>query len=322
MKHIIQPILEALERGESVVLCSILAASGSSPRGAGAKMAVFADGHTVGTVGGGAVEFVAAQEAMEALRNGETRLRAFSLSQSQIASIGMICGGNVTLYYQLIQPKDLPLMWEMQRALTGDRAAWLRLEIDGEKQRSFSVIYERDGACGSKAVLEEGTTLRYTEPLNRVGRVFLFGGGHVGKALVPVLDSIDFRVVVFDKRAEVAKKEQFPCAEQVILGDYEQIFDKVTLKAEDYAVIMTPGHESDFILLEQILTKDLRYVGCIGSRSKIAKTKERLLEAGIYEERISAVHWPIGLAIGAQSPAEIAISIAAEMIQVRRSIEV
>ncbi len=321
MKQIIQPILEALERGESVALCSILSASGSSPRGAGAKMAVFADGHTVGTVGGGAVEFVAAQEAMEVLQKGETRLRAFSLSQSQIASIGMICGGNVTLYYQLLQPEDLPLMREIQTALTGERAAWLQLEIDGEELRSFSVLYERDSACGNKAVLEEGTSLRYTEPLNRVGRVYIFGGGHVGKALVPVLDSIDFRVVVFDKRVEVAKKEQFPCADQVILGDYEHIFDKVTLKPEDYAIIMTPGHESDFALLEQILTKDLRYVGCIGSRSKIAKTKERLMEAGIAEHRINAVHWPIGLAIGAQTPAEIAISIAAELIQVRRNTE-
>ena len=92
MKQIIQPILETLERGESVVLCSILAASGSSPRGAGAKMVVFADGHTAGTVGGGPVEYAATQEAMEVLRSGETRLRAFSLSNAQVASIGMICG--------------------------------------------------------------------------------------------------------------------------------------------------------------------------------------------------------------------------------------
>ena len=321
MKQIIQPILEALERGESVVLCSILSASGSSPRGAGAKMAVFADGHTEGTVGGGPVEYAATQEAKEVLQEGMTRIRAFSLSNAQVASIGMICGGNVTLYYQLLRPEDLPILREMQEALTGECAAWLRMEIDGEELRSFTVIYEKDAACGNRPVLEEGELLRYTEPLNRVGRVYIFGGGHVGKALVPVLDSIDFRVVVFDKRVEVAKKEQFPCAEQVIFGDYEHIFDKVTLKPEDYAIIMTPGHESDFALLEQILTKDLRYVGCIGSRSKIAKTKERLTEAGLAEERINAVHWPIGLAIGAQTPAEIAISIAAELIQVRRNTE-
>ncbi len=321
MKHIIDAMLEALERGESLVLCSILSASGSSPRGAGAKMVVFADGHTVGTVGGGAVEYVAAQEAMEVLRNGETRMRAFSLSQSQVASIGMICGGNVTLYYQLLRPEHLPILQEIKKALTGERAAWLRLEIHAERLERFAVLYEADDACGNRPVLEEGERLRYTEPLNRAGRVYLFGGGHVGKALVPVLDSVDFRVTVFDKRPEVAKKEQFPGADQVILGDYEHIFDKVTLKPEDFAVIMTPGHESDFALLEQILTKELRYVGCIGSRSKIAKTRERLLEAGISDERIAAVHWPIGLPIGAQTPAEIAISIAAEMIQVRRKIE-
>ena len=99
MKALFTSMLQALAQGEGVVLCSILASSGSTPRGAGAKMAVFADGHTEGTVGGGAVERIAAEQALELLRTGENLLRTFRLSQNQVCDIEMICGGDVTVYY-------------------------------------------------------------------------------------------------------------------------------------------------------------------------------------------------------------------------------
>ena len=107
MKQLLDRIITALENGEKAVLCTILASSGSSPRGAGARMAVFSDGSTVGTVGGGEVERLAALEALEVLKNGNTRLRAFCLAPQQVASIGMNCGGNVTIYYQLLFTKEL-----------------------------------------------------------------------------------------------------------------------------------------------------------------------------------------------------------------------
>ncbi len=100
MKKLTTAVIAALERGESVVLCTILASSGSSPRGAGARMAVFADGTTLGTIGGGEVEYLATIEALEVLKSGNTRLRSFALAPEQVQSIGMVCGGNVTVYYQ------------------------------------------------------------------------------------------------------------------------------------------------------------------------------------------------------------------------------
>ena len=319
MKAIIQAILERIHRGESVVLCTILASSGSSPRGAGARMAVFADGTTMGTVGGGQVEFRAAREALEVLESGNTLIRSFDLAPSQVASVGMICGGKVTIYYQLLTEKELPVLLDMERALNTDENAWLHLQIREGRVTSFRIVRgeealsEPDHYC-AKAVLVKGEPLEYYEPLMRAGRVYIFGGGHVGQALVPVLAGVDFRVTVYDKRKELADKAHFPMAQEVIYGEYEHIFDKVTLKPSDYVVIMTPGHESDYALLEQVLRCETSYVGCIGSRHKIARTRELLRQAGIPEERINSVHSPIGLPIGAQTPAEIAICIAAEMI--------
>lgn len=157
----------------------------------------------------------------------------------------------------------------------------------------------------------------YVEPLRHAGSVYIFGGGHVGRALVPVLATVGFRVVMYDNREDFAKKENYPAASDVIFGDFSDLSDKVTLTANDYAVVMTPGHQADYEILAQVLRSDATYIGCIGSRTKVAKTRERLLGDGFSEANIARIHSPIGLPILAETPEEIAISIAGEMIEHR-----
>ena len=326
MKILIQKIMEAIERGESVVLCTVLASSGSAPRGAGARMAVFADGTALGTVGGGRVELLAARDAKEILKGGEDcvrdRLRAFDLTPNDVNSIGMVCGGKVSIYYQLVTEADMPTLCAIRDALKKDENSWLYLRARDGLVEKFTVVTEAEAKeqpelFQNRAVYCKGEPLVYTEPLVQAGQVYIFGGGHVGQALVPVLAGVGFRVTLFDNRPELANQERFPMANRVILGDYKHICDYVTLKPQDYVVIMSPGHQSDFALLEQVLRFPLRYVGCIGSRQKIARSQEMLRNAGIPEDVIQSVHSPIGLNIRAQTPAEIAISIAAEMILCR-----
>lgn len=321
MKNLSEQLIFAAEHGQRVVLCTVLASSGSAPRGAGARMAVFQDGRTLGTVGGGEVEYLASKEALEVLNSGKTYLRSFDLAPEQVASIGMICGGKVTIHYQIISPEELPILYQMRQALNQDENSWIYLQIAEGIVEDFRVVSANQAddpaLYTSRAVLQKGEPLRYAEPLMRAGRTYLFGGGHVGQALVPVLAKIGFRVTVFDTREAIATKEHFPMAEEVILGDYNDIYAKVKLTENDFVVIMTPGHQSDYALLEQVLRTKTKYVGCIGSRHKIAKTQALLRQAGIAEERIASVHSPIGLPILAETPDEIAISIAAEMIRCR-----
>ena len=326
MRKLTHKMIKSIEDGNNVVLCTILASSGSSPRGAGARMAVFADGSTMGTVGGGRVELLAAEEAREVLKTGKTRVRAFCLAPDQVSSIGMICGGNVTIYYQLLTADDIPVLHRMEDALCTSENSWMYLRIRAGIVEDFRIVSAAEAVVEpelftSRAVYQKGEPLVYTEPLVRAGRVYLFGGGHVGQALVPVLENIDFRVTVLDNREALANKETFPQADEVIFTDFSNIYDKVTLTPDDYVVIMTPGHQADYEVLEQVLRCKTRYVGCIGSRHKIARTQQLLRDAGISEEMIHSVHSPIGLAIGAETPAEIAISIAAEMIACRASVQ-
>lgn len=151
-------------------------------------------------------------------------------------------------------------------------------------------------------------------PLPIPVRAVVFGAGHVGRATVAALSRVGFSCTVFDNRPAFARPEDFPAAQTVVCGDYSNIAASLTLDERDFILIMTPGHRSDFTVLEQVLRQPHAYVGLIGSRRKIAAAREQMLAAGIPQAALDAVHMPIGLEIGAETPEEIAVSIAAECI--------
>ena len=329
MKALFTSMLQALARGEGVVLCSILASSGSTPRGAGAKMAVFSDGHTEGTVGGGAVELESGKLAMEVLNTKQSLVHGYCLAPNEVADIGMICGGNVTVYFQYFDAQretDAALLRGILELLSGNQNSWLVYRMDEGCVSAMGVYDDAHGLrftdcitpeelrpmLRADAVTKKGDPRYYVEPLTRAGYAYIFGGGHVGAALVPVLASVDFRVVVYDNRPNFATPEHYPQAERVILGDYLDIGAHLTLTENDYVCIMTPGHQADREVLLQAMRSPATYIGCI--RHKIAPTNAYLLANGIPEEDLARIHAPIGLDILGQTPAEIAVSIAAEMI--------
>jgi xanthine dehydrogenase accessory factor len=173
---------------------------------------------------------------------------------------------------------------------------------------------------GEKPLLKRGDDQSwFSEPLVKQGSVWIFGGGHVAQALVPLLARLDFRCMVFDDREEFTRKELFPAASRIILGDFQNIGEKIKLGSRDYAVILTRGHEYDYQSESFALKSQAAYIGVIGSASKHAFVRGRLLEAGFSVAEIDAerVHAPIGLDIGSETPAEIAVSIAAELIRER-----
>ena len=148
-------------------------------------------------------------------------------------------------------------------------------------------------------------------------RVWLFGGGHVGTELVPVLEHLGFDVFVLDDRPEFCSKERHPKAKQCILCDYSDIEKYADIKPEDYVAIMTHGHKYDQTLLLQSVKKNPAYLGCIGSRRKVAATHQFLRDNGVSQEQIDRIKSPIGIDLLGDTPEEIAISIAAQLIRVR-----
>lgn len=332
-QELLQAIIQTLEEQKALVIVCVLASSGSTPRGSGATMLVFEDGHTEGTIGGGAVEHAAQLHAKELLQSRSSDTVGYCLNKNDVADLGMICGGDVTVYFQYLQGQEqLPLFRYLKEAYDQNRRSWLIRRIENRSVTSMG-IYDREGlhfgdgisqdvlqkAIRPNAVYLNGEPSYYIEPVAETGFVYVFGGGHVSQELVPMLAHVHFPVIVFEDREAFADPALFPGAYDVILGDFQQIEASITLSQEDYVVIMTRGHQADFEVLAQCLKHSLSYIGCIGSRSKIAATKQRLIGLGYPEDCYDRVHSPIGIDIKGETPEEIAVSITAELILHRAS---
>lgn len=332
-QELLQAIIQTLEEQKALIIVCVLASSGSTPRGSGATMLVFEDGHTEGTIGGGAVEHAAQLHAKGLLQSRSSDTVGYCLNKNDVADLGMICGGDVTVYFQYLQGQEqLPLFRYLKEAYDQNRRSWLIRRIENRSVTSMG-IYDREGlhfgdrisqdvlqkAIRPNAVYLNGEPSYYIEPVAETGFVYVFGGGHVSQELVPMLAHVHFPVIVFEDREAFADPALFPGAYDVILGDFQQIEASITLSQEDYVVIMTRGHQADFEVLAQCLKHSLSYIGCIGSRSKIAATKQRLIGLGYPEDCYDRVHSPIGIDIRGETPEEIAVSITAELILHRAS---
>ncbi|MFC2048316.1 XdhC family protein [Chloroflexota bacterium] len=159
----------------------------------------------------------------------------------------------------------------------------------------------------------------FIEPIVSLPTLYIFGGGHIGFPLAKMANLVDFRVVVIDNRPEFANPERFPEAEQTLVEDHNTAFSNLKVDKLSYIVIITHGHKGDETVLEGALATKARYIGMIGSKAKVKTVFSHLLNKGISQELLDRVHAPIGLAIGAETPEEIAVSILAEIIQIKRS---
>lgn len=337
MKKLMFCVSEWLSQGEDVVLVTIIADSGSTPRGAGARMAIINDGRFCGTIGGGAVEYKAQQIAKEALKHKKSSIQSFSLSQNDKEGLGMVCGGNVTVYIQFICAADKQAQNLFAYAIelfTKNINSWLITDINEESDCRMFIYAPSiknkspipDALSEKKLYANHSTQVEihgrsyYLEPLTRAGKVYIFGGGHIAQELLPLLAHLSFNCVIFDNLTAFANRELFPTADSVVLGDFSDISASVDIMEEDYVIIMTRGHSYDFIVQAQVMRLSPLYIGVIGSRTKIANISQKLLEQGFSQKEINSIHTPIGIKIKAETPAEIAISIAAELILTRAQV--
>lgn len=327
MADIWKELYEILQNGKRAVLVTVLESRGSAPRGAGAKMLVQEDGRSSGSVGGGAVEFEAQKLAVSLFSERKSCSREFSLTSQKAADLGMICGGDVLLYFQYIEPtdKNCELFQRISQHSAVPGTLWILLHIEGQAWE-LSLCSSQDQLpenlrniplTGCAGLYKTSSEEYYLEPLSRDGVVYVFGGGHVAQALVPLLSRVEFSCVVMDDREQFACKDIFPQAQRVLLGDFSDL-SFLEIQPCDFVVIMTRGHQSDYIVLSQALRTQACYIGMMGSRRKIESTFDRLREDGFKDADLKRVFTPIGLPIQAETPEEIAVSVAAEMI-LRRS---
>ena len=255
MDDIYEAIARLRRRGEKAVLATIVSTEGSAPRKESAKMLVTADGKIKGTIGGGAIEHQAYQEALKMIDGNESKLAHYELTNADASKEGMTCGGIVDVFLEPIKP--LPSL-------------------------------------------------------------IIFGGGHISFFLARIGKMVDFRVTIIDDRPEFANPERFPEADETICEDLATVMNKLEINSSSYIVIVTRGHQNDEQVLQWAAKTNAGYLGMIGSKRKIKTSYAYLKTKGITQEQLDRVHSPIGLAIGAETPEEIAVAIMAEIIQIRR----
>ncbi len=288
-------VVRALERGEAAALVTIVSAQGSTPQRIGAKMLVFADGRTVGTIGGGCYENDAFGKAREALDTGRPRLVHYDLSDDFAEESGLICGGQMDVYIEPIEPSP-------QLYIIGGHVAFHLAPLAHEVGFKTHVLDDREKFANRERFPLADEVIVDSIP------DWLSGAE---------LSSQAYAVIVLDDREKFANRERFPLADEVIVDSIPDWLSGAELSSQAYAVIVTRGHRHDLDALRALVARDLRYVGLIGSRAKVARIYEALVAESTPAEALGRVHAPIGLDIGAITPQEIAVSIVAELIGIR-----
>ena len=309
MREWLAPLAEALARGEAAVLVHLVELKGSGPREAGAQMLV-TEGAIVGTIGGGELEHTAMLKARELLHSSGAALERYALGPE----LNQCCGGSVTVAFEPFAPADRAWVAKLIRAGEEPTAAVRTLDLDtqGRFRRDWSTGDDEDVPF---AVSLKGDRVCIRERINPARQaLWLFGAGHVGRALAPALAPLGFAMTWIDGRAGQFPEPPLYGVKQLSLAMPELAVDEAP--PNTIFLLMTHSHPLDEAVCEAILRReDFAYLGLIGSDTKRARFVKRLGEAGIASEQLKRIVCPIGLpSIASKEPAAIAASVAADLL--------
>jgi len=333
----------ALETGKRAAVCTIIKKSGSVPREVGARMLVREDGSITGTVGGGIGEHEVIQAAVASIKEGKSSQLDYSLAGEKGLDSAAICGGHFTIFIGCwSQTEDLELATAIAATLNDGKTHSLCESLpQGEISTVERILFDPAGnrvvsrpamtalplpdavvngnkkeSSAVQLILNETSGFLISE-ITLPPRLVIFGGGHLALPLVEMANWCRFAVTVIDDRPEFSNNERFPLADQVLTAPMEDISELYIPGANTWLVLITREHKHDYILLKQLLGTEYAYLGMIGSRRRTTKVKQRLVDEGFAKAEIDNLHSPIGLEINAQTPAEIAISIMAEIVEIK-----
>lgn len=336
------------ESAQPFVLATVVKTRGSSPQKAGARMLVREDGSFLGTLGGGCVEGDIWYIAGEMLQRREPpRFQQYDLNEAMAARDGLVCGGTMYFFIEPVFSSQtfLPYAGALLDALGGAQPLALATVVktpDAKIPPGRKLLIYEDGHCfgeiddrqlretlvsegrklaafgeTSYLALESGAEI-YLEGFTTPPTLIILGGGHVGKAVSNLAAMLGYRIFVVDDRKEFANPERFPEAAGTVAAEYAAGLQELKINPNSYILIATRGHRYDDIALRAAIDTPARYIGLLGSKRKSLLIFRGLLESGATLEQLRRVHAPVGLAIGALSPEELAVSIMAEIIACRR----
>lgn len=307
---------DLINKKNEIVVLIVAESNNSSPGKAGFKMIVTKDNYLFGTIGGGIMEKNMVDYAISMFAENKT----FSIKRlqhsnnSELESSGLICGGFQTILFIKLNKDTLPIIKNIQNAFLDKKYGIIRISND-----SFKYFDNDDSVDDLTFQYYNDKDWVYNQKIGIINTVYIIGGGHVGKAVSDIMKLIGFYVIIFDHRKNIFTMEQNISADEKIITDYSKVGNFIAENNKSFIVICTPKHSGDKEALISVLGKKVRYIGMMGSKKKIQTIFNEVRKSGFSQELINSVHSPIGLEINSDTPEEIAVSIAAEIISVKNS---
>jgi len=343
---VIADVLARTRLGESVALCTVVAASGSTPRGPGTSMLVTGDGCVVGSISGGCVESAVYELALEVLASGEPRLVSYGAGDESVFAVGLLCGGTIDVFVERVGPSNVAeLEFAVKVADRGQTAVLATLVSStgpaplrsgahlviadrsvtgslGAGSLDDAVVRAADSLTTSRTLTGPDGDVVFARVLAPKPRMIVFGATDFVVAVAHAAAFTGYRVTVCDARAVFATKDRFPMADEVVVDWPDrylgQQVDAGLIDARTAICVLTHDDRFDVPLLEMALSlPDVGFVGALGSRRTHDERVARLRERGLDDSRLARLSSPIGLDLGARTPEEIAIAIMAEVISLR-----
>jgi xanthine dehydrogenase accessory factor len=318
-------------RGERVAVATVVSTKRSAPRPVGAKLGVSEGGELAGSVSGGCVENEVYGVAREVLEGDPGQLLTYGISDDLALSVGLPCGGEIEVFVG--EPDDAVLARALEVAEQGERAVHFTV-VAGPEVGSELLVLESGATVGSgpaelaayahdlirgkrsHLVELEGRTV-FADVLGPPPRLLVFGAVDTAETLCKAARMIGWRTIVADARGKFATRERMPSADELIVAWPEEVIERVQPDHDTAIVVLTHEEKFDAPALAGALATEAFYVGAMGSRRAQESRRERLLDAGIDESQLDRIFGPSGLDVGAQSPAETALSVLAEILAVR-----
>ncbi|QMS88394.1 XdhC family protein [Nostoc edaphicum CCNP1411] len=293
-----------------VVLATVTSIKGSTPREVGAKMFISADGKIFGTIGGGAGEAKVYQQALQVLQTGKKQFVEIDLSGAPQRETQGVCGGIMQILLELWSGSEsLNLVNQIIDTLTSGRSGTIITPFNTHEKPYLLLKTEIIASLHTTALIE---------PLLAPPTLLIIGAGHIAVSLTQVAKIAGFQVIVQDDRSEFATKERFPDASQVLAEPITSIQEILEKNTNLYIALVTRGYLQDLAVLPLLRKHPVKYIGMVGSNKRVTTVYKILQNEGYEPEFLHQIYAPIGLDIGALTPEEIAVSICAELIKVRR----
>ncbi len=345
MNDILDRIEAWLAQGRRVALATVIAIEGSAPRDPGAALAVTEDAQVAGSVSGGCVEAAVIEEAAEVLRTGRPARVAYSISNEDAMAVGLSCGGTVHIFVEPLGALHRDVLAALARAVREEGPVVLATEVAGPRAGAMLIVapgrtvgglgdprLERAVAADALAALDqpEVGVHRYVHPADGgedaevflhpfapPPRMYVFGATVHAAAVARIGKYLGYRVTVCDARAALATPERVPDADALVVRWPDEFLAGAPVDRRTAICVLTHDPKFDLSLLRVALATPAGYIGVLGSRRTHDARRRQLREAGVAEEALGPLRAPIGLDIGARTPEEIAVAIAAEIIALR-----